>query len=71
MSRSPDEFETKALTQLYDFNLEAFKKDEAAAEKSVTVGMRTASKEHNVVQLAALTQVVRAIFNLDEFVSRR
>lgn len=71
MSRSPDEFETKTLTQLYDFNLETFKKDRAAAKNSVTVGMRTASEEYDVVQLAALTQVVRAIFNLDEFVSRR
>lgn len=71
VSRSPDEFELKALCQLYDFNFEMFKKDKVAAEKSVTVGMRAANKEYDVAQLAALTQVVRAIFNLDEFVSRR
>ena len=71
LSRAPDEFEVKVLSGLYESNFEIYKADPNAAKQLLTVGMKEYDGELDVVQLAAFTQVCRALFNLDEFVSRR
>lgn len=71
LSREPDDYELKLLSGLYEANLEVYKADPEAAKRLLTVGMKRYDGSLDVAQLAAFTQVTRAIFNVDEFVSRR
>ena len=70
LSRPPDQIEAKALVELYKANLGKYNAEPAAAAQLLSVGL-SPSPHINQPEIAALTQVIRVIFNLDEFVSRR
>ncbi len=70
LSRPPDQIEAKALVALYKSNLGKYNAEPAAAAQLLSVGL-SPSPRFNQPEIAALTQVIRVIFNLDEFVSRR
>ena len=69
--RDPDRLEAKLLRSLYDMNLEIYKDNRGLAAELLNVGKHKPDGALDVARLAAFTQVARAVFNLDEFVTRR
>ncbi|MEC9094364.1 MAG: PSD1 and planctomycete cytochrome C domain-containing protein [Planctomycetota bacterium] len=69
--RKPDSVEIDLLVSLYRQNLETYQKDVSLAEALLEVGLKKPEDSLDTASLAAWTQVARALFNLDEFVSRR
>ena len=71
LSRAPDKYETKLMSELYQANLEIYRADPESAKKLLSVGLKTYDGKFSHIQLASFTHVCRALFNLDEFVSRQ
>lgn len=71
LSRKPDEFESELLKSLYAANLAIYKNDLESAQQLLAIGMKKYDGTLDVASLASFTQVTRALFNLDEFVTRR
>lgn len=70
MSRKPDDYEKESLLELYTSSLETFRRNPESAKKLLSVGLKPYEGNVELLPIAALTQVMRALFNLDEFVSR-
>jgi len=70
LSRPPSESEQKIAANLYQTNHAVYAKDTAAAEKLLKVGMAPVPSEINRTELAAWTAVSRAVFNLNEIITR-
>lgn len=71
LSRKPDEFELNLLNKLYRTSYTIYAKDAEAAKELLQTGLMPFEQKLDAATLAAFTQVTRALFNLDEFVSRR
>ena len=69
-SRKPGVDETKVLLDVYQKELADFRKDEAAAEKLMSVGSFRANSDLDKAELAAWTTVASMILNLDETVTK-
>ncbi|WP_315853711.1 PSD1 and planctomycete cytochrome C domain-containing protein [Candidatus Laterigemmans baculatus] len=70
LSREADERELELLRKLYEQDRAEFQLDPRAAFELLQTGMAPAAEELAAVELAAWTSVARAIFNLNEFVTR-
>ena len=70
LSRQPAEGEVWALTKLYETNLDEYCDDPNSAAKLLSVGQAPSPDDVDAAELAAWTAVSRAIFNLNEFISR-
>jgi hypothetical protein len=70
LQRSPSAAEERVLADLLRRARGEFTRDQAAAKRLVSVGQRSLAKEVSPVELAAWTQVARAILNLPELVTR-
>jgi hypothetical protein len=68
LSREPTSRELSALRSLLDHDLSEFQSDRVAAEKLLKAGPVPADNDR--IELAAWTSVARAIFNLNEFISK-
>lgn len=77
LSRQADPFESKQLTKLFQESKKIYAQNPEWAKELLGVGLTESSvaKQNRdgeiLAKAAALIQVVRVIFNLDEFVSRR
>ncbi|NQZ57071.1 MAG: DUF1553 domain-containing protein [Lentisphaeraceae bacterium] len=71
LGRSINSHEKTALMQLYTSQLKYFKENPAAAKSLLTVGNKKVSPNLAAEQVAAWTQVSRAVLNLHEFIVRR
>ena len=69
VARSPDPNETKTLKSLYTESKKSFSDNDKDAEKLLGVGL-SKQKPANRIELAAWTQVARAILNFDETITR-
>jgi hypothetical protein len=71
IGRAPDKTELKILTQLFGEQKNLFKFDNESATKLLSTGQSQRDKTLPVVEFAAMTTVVSAIMNFDEFVVQR
>ncbi|MEE2641163.1 MAG: PSD1 and planctomycete cytochrome C domain-containing protein [Planctomycetota bacterium] len=71
LSREAGDNEIQLLGELFEMNLALYRSDEVAARRLLAVGLKKPDEQLDIATLAAMTQVARAIFNLDEFVTRR
>ena len=69
LSRNPTNREVKIFTQLFEENKTVFANDLESAKKLTSVGLAPVSS-HDVAELAAWTMIARAIFNLNENITR-
>ncbi|HBE69220.1 MAG TPA: hypothetical protein DDW52_13815 [Planctomycetaceae bacterium] len=69
LSREPTERERALLRSLYEKSLEEFRADPGLADKLTHVGL-SQPPELSSIELAAWTTVARAIFNLNESITR-
>jgi hypothetical protein len=69
-SRKPDDFERDVLLKLLAQNRDRYASDPQAAGSLVHVGLTQVKKDSDPVELAAWTQVCRAILNLGEVITR-
>ena len=69
-SRQAEERETEILLRLYEQRLAQFTQDAAAAQRMVSVGKSARDATLDPVSHAALTEVARALFNLDEAITK-
>ncbi len=69
-SRAPDDFERGVLLKLLAKNRAHYAADPKAAVALVHVGLTQVKKDADPVELAAWTQVCRAILNLGEVITR-
>ena len=69
--RSPDQAEAKILAQLYSEQKGLFAKDEADAKKLLATGESKRDETLPSAEFAAMTTLVNAIMNFDEFVVER
>ncbi|MDP6504048.1 MAG: DUF1553 domain-containing protein, partial [Planctomycetota bacterium] len=70
LSRSPSDAEKKIAVSLYRSNHAVYAKDAAAAGKLLKVGMAPVPSKIDRTELAAWTAVTRAVFNLNESITR-
>ena len=70
VSRSPEDFERKLLTELLVASREQYRSDEAAALALVSAGIAPKAEDVSVVEHAAWTAVARAILTLGETTTR-
>jgi hypothetical protein len=70
LSRPAREEELKALTALLDANLPLYQQNPAAAAALLGVGLAPQPQNIDPAQLAAWTQVARALLNLHETITR-
>jgi len=70
VSRLPDKVEANLLARLLEQSRANFTKNPAAAEKLLSVGLAERSDDIDAAELASWTSVARAIFNLNEAISR-
>ncbi|GIW92657.1 MAG: hypothetical protein KatS3mg110_0698 [Pirellulaceae bacterium] len=70
LGRSPSEEERAVLVALFQENLARYREQRDAAGRLVRVGLAPVATDLDAVELAAWTQVARAIFNLHEFLQR-
>ena len=70
VSRSPDDFERKMLTELLVASRSQYRSDEAAALALVSAGIAPKAEGGSVVEHAAWTAVARAILTLGETTTR-
>lgn len=68
--RAPKEPEKKALLDLYTAELAAFRKNNPAALKLLSVGESKRNEKLDTVELAAWTDIASVILNLDETITR-
>jgi hypothetical protein len=70
LQRPPNPEESRVLGTLLQKGRAEFAKDPAAARKLIAVGQAPGAKNVSPVELAAWTQVTRAILNLPELITR-
>ncbi len=70
VSRQPDEFEAKAITELLVSAQQQYQNNAEAASKLVSVGLTPVNSELDTTELAAWATVARAILNLSETITR-
>ena len=70
LSRPPSDAEEKVAVSLYRSNRAVYAKDAAAAGKLLKIGMAPVPSKIDRRELAAWTAVARAVFNLNESVTR-
>jgi hypothetical protein len=70
LQRAPNAAEQRTVAALLSQSRAAFARDPASARRLVSVGQQPVAKGLPVVDLAAWTQVARAILNLPELVTR-
>lgn len=70
LSRNPNSRELKVLSQLYQSSFKEFQSNPKQAEELTKVGMFPVPEKSDLVQLASWMTVARAIFNLNEMVTR-
>jgi hypothetical protein len=70
LQRSPSEGERRVLTELLARSSRQFAADRGAARRLVASGQAPAARGVDAVELAAWTQVARAILNLPEVLTR-
>jgi hypothetical protein len=71
--RRPDNKETALLNRMYTGEYELYKKNPEKARKILSIGeasMKTAPKP-GIPEIAAYTNVVMALLNTDEFITRK
>jgi hypothetical protein len=69
-ARRPSAAELGVLTELFDTQLAAFRRDARAAEKLLKVGESPRDRTLDTAELAAWSTVASAILNLDETVTK-
>ena len=70
LSRAPRADELSTVRALLDRHIEEYRRDPAAAEALLKVGLSPAPKEADTAELAAWTNVARVILNLHETITR-
>ncbi len=70
VSRTPDDVERKALTSLLELGREQSAADPKAAEELIRAGQAPVAADLDAVEMAAWTDVARAILNLNETMAR-
>ncbi|HET6407024.1 MAG TPA: DUF1553 domain-containing protein [Chthoniobacteraceae bacterium] len=70
LARVPTSEEVAALENLYEKHLAEYTADKKSAEMLLTVGVKERKSDLNVPELAAWTNVARAILNLHETITR-
>jgi mono/diheme cytochrome c family protein len=70
VARAPSEKELASLLDLYQANVEKYRKDPAAAKALATSGLTEPPKEPEVAELAAWTVVANVLLNLDETITK-
>jgi Protein of unknown function (DUF1553)/Protein of unknown function (DUF1549)/Planctomycete cytochrome C len=70
LNRSPTPEEQRILAKLFQDNLKRFTAAPEEARRLAAVGEAPLPKAENVVQLAAMTMVTRAVLNLHETITR-
>jgi hypothetical protein len=70
LSRPPTADETRVLSAYFEKERARYRSDPAAARALATVGFHPPAKNVDPADLAAWTQVARAILNLPEWVTR-
>jgi hypothetical protein len=70
LCRAPNSRERELLLELYTEQLEHYRNDREAAKKLIAVGEAPPAKDLDAAELAAWTAVARAIFNLNEAITR-
>jgi hypothetical protein len=70
LQRAPEEEEELALGELLRRSRGQFRRDPASARRLVAAGLRAVPQDLSAVELAAWTQVARAILNLPELITR-
>ena len=68
---APDEIETKILAQLFAEQTAVFAKDTDGAKKLLAVGESKRDETLPPAEFAAMTTLVNAIMNFDEFIVER
>ncbi len=69
-SRTAQDEEVTVLTALYEQQFKEYSADKQAAEKLLAIGLSPRDSSIDVVQLAAWTDVARAVLNLNETITR-
>ncbi len=69
-SREASKEEVAVLSELYEHQLKEFASDQPAAQKLLSIGLSPRNSTIEVTTLAALTDVARAILNLNETITR-
>lgn len=70
LSRSPDDRERKLIARLYHESREQYRRAPERAEELVTIGAAPVPEGMDAVEMAAWTCVTRAMFNLNELITR-
>jgi len=70
LSRNPNKNELEILNNLLDAQLEQYRQQPDEAEKLVSTGLSDVPEDIDVAEFAAWTSVIRAVFNMHEFVTR-
>ncbi|HEX3147250.1 MAG TPA: DUF1553 domain-containing protein, partial [Gemmataceae bacterium] len=70
LTRSPTDAETKVVRRMLDEQVSAYRADNAAAKKLLTVGATQPDATLDPTEHAAWTSLCLAIFNLDEALTR-
>jgi len=70
VSRPPLDREVALLTDLLQSSREDFDEDEQRARELLSVGLHATDPKHDPIELAAWTSLARAVFNLNEFITR-
>jgi mono/diheme cytochrome c family protein len=70
VSRNPDEFERELLLELLNENRRQYRDDPASAEKLLEIGLSDLGRNGDAVELAAWTQLARAMLNMNETITR-
>ncbi len=70
LQRSPRAEEKKLLTHLSEMHLDQYRADTKAAQMFLAIGNRPAPKDIPAAELAAWTNVARAVLNMSETITR-
>jgi hypothetical protein len=68
--RNPTEKEINLLSTYYNDQLIAFKKEQGRADKLLAVGEYPKPDKMNKINVAALMQVITALYNLEETITK-
>jgi transcription initiation factor IIE alpha subunit len=68
--RKPTENEVKILSQYYNDQLVTFKKEQSRADKLLAIGEYPNPEKMNKYSVAAMMQVITALYNLEETITR-
>lgn len=70
LCRKPGEKEIDLISGYYNDQLDALKKDKFRAEKLLNVGEAPLPENMNKIQVAAMMQVISALYNLEETITK-